>query len=281
VVIYVEPRNGQEKVVANTARTSLLLNDEPLPWAEWAAEFRSSMPEPIKNIVEEVSAISVGHDHRQSIRERLKQILELFKLSRYRPSPSGSLNLDEGVSGGMAPEGSGSAKNGGGKRGGSGGNAGDIYALFQAPLGSPGEELRSPVPDPSVRWISVKDGSRAPAELEDRAAKYLPQQDLLMINADFRVFTDMVERWCQKYSHVSGARPAVESAVHEWFEQQLVETVMGALSLRGSSEWAMPDLEKVWNEEALTAAVLPRYHIDVSVKRALGGRLGSLKEQIA
>ena len=32
----------------------------------------------------------------------------------------------------------------------------------------------------------------------------------------------------------------------------------------------------MWTEEALTAAVLPRYHIDISVKRALGSKLGKL-----
>jgi hypothetical protein len=33
----------------------------------------------------------------------------------------------------------------------------------------------------------------------------------------------------------------------------------------------------LWSEEALTAAVLPRWHIDQSIKRQLGHRLGSLK----
>ena len=32
-------------------------------------------------------------------------------------------------------------------------------------------------------------------------------------------------------------------------------------------------------EEALTAAVLQRYHVDVNVKRTLGAKLGSLKEK--
>jgi hypothetical protein len=282
VVIYVEPRNGREnRVVANTARTNLLLNDEPLPWVEWAAEFRVAMPEPIKRLVDEVSATSTGHDHRQSIRERLKQVLDLFKFSRYRPAATGSATIDESTLVGTARDqdtGT-TSSNGGGKRGGAGGAAGDIYALFQTPIGSPGEEIRSAIPEPKTDWISVKDGTRVAPDLEDRAAKYLPEQNLLMANADFRVFTDMVERWCQRYSHAPGARTVVESAVHEWFEQQLVEAIMGALALRGSSQWTMQDLQKVWSEEALTAAVLPRYHVDINVKRALGAKIGSLKDQ--
>ena len=36
----------------------------------------------------------------------------------------------------------------------------------------------------------------------------------------------------------------------------------------------MLELAQLWDEPALTAAVLPRYHIDMSIKRVLGQRLG-------
>jgi hypothetical protein len=98
-----------------------------------------------------------------------------------------------------------------------------------------------------------------------------------MINADFRVFTDMVERWLHAYSHVPGAKIAVKEVVHEWFEQQLIETVMSAQALKSTGKWSLQELERLWDEEALTAAVLPRWHIDQSIKRNLGHRLGSLK----
>ena len=284
VVIYIEPKNGTENhVIANTARTTLFLNDEPLPWLEWAAEFRASMPDAIKALVEEVSAKSSEHDHQQSIRERLKQILDLFKVSRYKPVASGAITIEDSVLGlgGVAVEKDRPRSGSHGKPGGTGGRAGDIYALFQTVSGNPGEEVKTFAPEPKVQWISVNDGTRTPPDLEDRAAKYLPPQNTLMINADFRVFNDMVDRWCKKYSHVSGAKSVVESVVREWFEQQLVETIMGALALRGSSQWTMEDLEKLWGDEALTAAVLPRYHVDINVKRTLGSKIGSLKEQVA
>jgi hypothetical protein len=69
--------------------------------------------------------------------------------------------------------------------------------------------------------------------------------------------------------------------VREWFEQQLIEAVIGALALKGSSQWTMQDVEKLWSEEALTTSVLPRYHIDMNIKRTLGAKLGSLREQAA
>lgn len=284
VAIYIEPRNGVgNRVVSNTARTTLLMNDEPLPWAEWAVEFRNALPEPIKRLVEELSATSSGSDHRQSIRERLKQIMDLFKLTRYRPAKAGTATLDDQPGLGGAPaadqDETKASVNPRKPGAGGGGRAGDIYALFQATIGDPAQQLRTPVPEPAVKWISVKDGTRTPPDLEDRAAKYLPGENLLMINADFRVFSDMIERWAQKYSHAPGARSVIEQVVQEWFEQQLMEAIMGSFALKGSPQWTMQELEKLWNEEALTAAVLPRYHVDVNVKRALGAKIGSLKDQ--
>ena len=36
-----------------------------------------------------------------------------------------------------------------------------------------------------------------------------------------------MDRWTEAYGDASGAQPAVEEIVHEWFEQALVETVIG------------------------------------------------------
>ncbi len=40
-------------------------------------------------------------------------------------------------------------------------------------------------------------------------------------------------------------------------------------------------MARAMSEEALTAAVMQRYHIDVAVKRALGAKLGTLKDKAA
>ena len=52
VVIYVEPQGGEfSNLTTNTARTQLSINGEPLPWADWAAEFREKMPGEISELV--------------------------------------------------------------------------------------------------------------------------------------------------------------------------------------------------------------------------------------
>ena len=160
------------------------------------------------------------------------------------------------------------------------GRAGDIYALFAVDDGEPGEEVLANT-DPDVTWKTLEEGTRQPGELEDRAAKYLADQNRILINADFRVFTDMIDRWHERYYEVPGARSHIKEVVQEWFEQALIETILGVKALSGSQEWTSEDIARAWSEEALSAAVMQRYHIDNNVKRVLGAQLGSLKEKSA
>jgi hypothetical protein len=282
----VEPRqtaNGD--LSANTARTQLLIEGQPLPWTEYAAEFRERMPEAIIRLMDQVAAGTGNSDNAAAIRERLKQIRDLFKFSRYRPTPEGKHFIDDsfsnvgGATGDTTTAGSGT-REGAGRNRGTGGRAGDIYSLFADTGGTPAEDVGG-FTDPQVKWVSVRDKTRTIDFLEDRAAKYLPEANTIQANADFRVFTDMIARWRKFYSYAPGAEPVVEAVVKEWFQQQLVETVMGALALRKSGNWSEQEVEELWSEAALTSAVLPRYHIDERIKRSLGSRLGTLKDKDA
>jgi hypothetical protein len=287
VVLYVEPLTGEDRrVSSNTARTQLLLNSEPLPWTDWAAEFRANLPKPIQQLMEEITAGSSATDHKQAIRERLRQVKDLLKFSRYRPTPNGDKLIGEDVTAGGESATSDkkkkpSAGGRGGGGGGRGGNGGNIYALFLIDEnGQPAEEVLGAV-EPIVQWVTAAEGTRTQGLLEDRAAKFLPEQNVLQINGDFRAFTDMVDRWCNFYSHVPGARHEITEVTREWFEQALVETVMGVQALKESRQWTQEDILTSLSEEALTAAVMPRYHVDVAVKRALGSKLGTIKDKTA
>jgi hypothetical protein len=276
VVIYVEPDKSQE-VTSNTARTHLLIDNEALNWAEPAAEFRENMPDELEAFQNEIGQKAQHSDHRIAIRERLKAIKELFKFGRYRPAKSGKFTIGEITenSGGTSEDEGGKREGKSNRAGGGGGSRGDIYALFTEEGGEPAELVNGPI-EPLVSWISVEDGSRSAGDLEDRAARYLPEANQLLVNADFRAFTDMMERWVLKYD-VSGSQATViRDTVREWFEQQLIETILSAWALRHSGRWSMIELPELWSESALTAAVLPRYHIDINIKRSLGQRLGKL-----
>jgi hypothetical protein len=129
--------------------------------------------------------------------------------------------------------------------------------------------------------VSEKDGTRTSPFLDNRAATFSPAQNLLQVNADFRVFEDMVARWINVYVEIPGADKTIRAVVHEWFTQQLIESVMSAMALKNTGNWSIQELEKLWTEEALTASVLPRWHIDQQIKRSLGSKLGKATQAAA
>ena len=280
VVIYVEPDESLA-LTTNTARTQLLIDNEPLPWAEWASEFASDLPAPLQALVEEVAAGSSQGDHQKAIRDRLKNILDLFKVSRYRPAADGEAHVDPTR---LQRSKTGSASGGNGSRRddrprSTGGAPGGIYSVFLKEGGEPARAVNSEL-FPETTWVSVEDGTREHGDMEDRAARYLIDRNTLLINADFRAFRDMVERWMNDWPASPGVARVVEDAVRGWFEQALVETVLGVLALKESKEWATQDIETGLSEIALTSAVMQRYHINVAVKRELGSKLGKLKAAV-
>ena len=155
-----------------------------------------------------------------------------------------------------------------------------VYAIFQKEGGVPGKKVQ-PEPFPEVQWIRLKDGTLELGMIEDRAARYLSNQNTLLINADFRVFTDMVNKFLKDLGGNPALSDSVEDAVHNWFEQALVETIIGVQALRHAKEWSPENIDAALSEEALTAAVMQRYHVHNSVKRELGSKLGKLDLGVA
>lgn len=286
IVLYVEPRNGPGRALsANTARTQLLLNGAPLPYAEWAHQFREKMPQEIRDYIDAVIAGTSAADHSQSIMERLKSYVGLFRLSRYRALTGGPLLAGDRVTGGRPTTDSGrpveSRPRSDTPRRKPGSETGDLLAAMLADDGDEAEATKpSDPPIPKVVWLSEADGTRSSDILDDRAAKFLAEDNLIQANSDFRVFTDMADYWCDEYGVERGNR-AVIDVVREWFEQVLVETVIGCQALQGERRWSPKDMETLLSEEALTAAVMQRYHVANAIKRTLGAKLGSLKGKAA
>jgi hypothetical protein len=286
VVIYLEPTPTKgQSLTTNTARTTLLLNGEKLPWEDWAYEFREKMPKRLAEFVSERAAALAEKDHTSSIKERLKNVLDLYKVSRYRPAPEGVYLSDEAsaVRIGRSPLSGRKSESGGGgvgtevgatSAGQREGEVGNIYHLFEKKGGSPSEKTAAD-PFPIVKWVSVEDrGREAGDPLEDKAATFVPNQNTLLVNADFRVFKDMIARLCKEKEAGLGLEDAVKEIVHQWFEQALVETVIGVQQLRGSKEWGPEEIDKALSPEALTSAVMQRYHVYIACRRELGARFG-------
>jgi hypothetical protein len=85
VVLHLEPRVHTSRLEANTARTMLLLDHEPLPWSRWGEEFAARMPAEIRRLQERVANAS-GIPRREAIRSRVEAILPLYHRSQYRPT---------------------------------------------------------------------------------------------------------------------------------------------------------------------------------------------------
>lgn len=73
----------------------------------------------------------------------------------------------------------------------------------------------------------------------------------------------------------------VTEVAQEWFEQSLVEAVLSSNALRDAQHWSIDDVRQLLSEEGLTAVVLPRWHIEQSIKRALGSTFGALRGKVA
>jgi len=136
----------ENQVVTNTFRTQLLMNGEPLPWTDWAGEFREAMPDEINALMEAISAKSSGADHSKSIRDRLKALMDLYKVSQYRPTPDGSLQIaDSQPTAGGNPPGRALTSTGSGNQTGvrsnRGGNVGGVYSTFLKSGGQAGTRL--------------------------------------------------------------------------------------------------------------------------------------------
>jgi hypothetical protein len=278
VVIYAQP-NERLDVAANIARSGLLIHGEELPWAKWAAEFRSDLPEELRQLMDSIVSSSETVDHRDAIKRRLREIKDLMRISRYRRNVNGNLRVDGALPGGgdSRPDGSTRNPNESSNSGG-GGSSSDIYGAFISADGESAIESASKSNEPRVVWVSVNDTppSRSHGDdFEDRAGIYLKDQNMIQANADFRVFEDMIHSVAARYEDSSEIAHQVTDTVREWFEQQLTEAVIGVLALQGSPHWSTQTIDAALSAEALTTSVMPRYNTYRMITRSLGARLGA------
>jgi hypothetical protein len=278
VVLYVEPHGDGTRVTQDTVRTQVKIDGQPLPWERYAEEFESKMPPELRAFQEQIAAGASHRDHSAAVRERLADVADLYNIPRYRPEPTGVINIHEPTTGGQAGQQSQETdgkQRSAQRRGGTGGN---VYALFEDERGEPAVPVDAhALPEIKVDWVSAKDRTRTPPHLEDRAAAYDRRHNTLEINADFRGYTDVLDRWSKRYKGVAGANSVIESITASWWQQTLEETILGVLALRGSEHWSERTVAEALSEISLTAAAMARYHLDAALKRDLAIRLGTLR----
>lgn len=260
VVIYLEPHSSlTQRVQANTARTHLLINGEPLPWSDWQAEFQKKMPQEIQALMDAIAMRTVRESSKDDIKKRLEPILSLFNPSRYKTNPEGNVDIEPpGVIGGK-PEPAEQEKIDTNPPGGKGGKGGkSIYSHFITKEGKRGERIKRGPSYPECRWVSVANGSRVPPYLEDSAASYVPERNEIHINADFRVFGDVTKYLRKENTNIAGGAITVNRLLRFEIEAILTQVVLGVAGLEGSKEWPEERIKSARSEEGMTAAVMPR-----------------------
>ncbi|MDB5618101.1 ATP-binding protein [Tardiphaga sp.] len=276
VVIYVEPEN----VVQNTSRTGLVRPDgSPLKWDVWQDEFRQNMPPVLRQFLDKLINDNSKDSHADSIRERLKSLKELFRISRYRRSSKGALraNPDFEVPLGTAhsTEGNQGSING---AGGTGVQSGALATSLLSELvddesGVPAD-LVSPDPFPKLSWLEETES------LRDRAAEYLPSDNQIVANKNFLGLTDLISYFSKNHHDTPELLPVIEDVVKEAFEQVLIESVAGALSLRNRQHWNLDDFDRAISREALTTVVMQRYWMCSHIRRTLGSKIKGFNELV-
>lgn len=275
VVIYVQPDISKLPVYSNTARSSLIVNGEGLPWTQWHIEFRENMPIEIREMMDKILLGADTGNYEENVKRRWREIKELFQLHKYRRTRSGDLNVDGMNTGGNERRLDG-ALNGRPRssHGGSGGGNADLYAAFISTEGDLGELVSKDSNLPKTIWISAQEQTREVGDLEDRAARYVREENTIYINRDFRVFEGLRAAAADLYPHASEVE--VKRSVEEWVSLQLTEAVMGVIALQGSSEWSdAATIDNALTPESLTATVMPRYATFSLIKRQLSQLVGA------
>lgn len=266
VVIYMEPMGGD--ITTNTARTQLIIDNGPPPWTDWAHQFRDNMPEALRDFVESFEAKRTPVDD-AGIKARIKEVLQLFSVPKYVASARGPLEIDNEEDSAGRP----GARSGGGTR-----REPDEPAKPRPPQAARGLKPKGTRGDqvnrddlPRTHWKYVADGTRARGEMEDKAAHYDAESNELYINGDFRTFVAWIDYFARQYPSIPGVRETIKAQVEIWWEQMLLEAVLAFQDFRRSPHWT--EMHTL-TDEALTMAVLPRYHFFNAFKRAIRTQLG-------
>jgi hypothetical protein len=242
VMIYVEPDDAEQ----STSRSHLVKKDgSNVDWGIYQDEFKNNLPQEIRDFMDQMLNETSQASFSKIISKRLKSIQALFLLSGYKP-----LQIKRQPK--LTPENL-SAKN-------KADNKTDKENPETPPTNiNPPEGNLAPELDvnlfPTVEWTN----ELSSPQLSGRAAEYIESSNLVLANADFKGFKDLIQYFLDKYAGTENLDTFVVSAVNEVVEQALMECVAGALSLRDQPHWNPHQSHLSLTTEAITMAMMQRY----------------------
>jgi hypothetical protein len=281
VVLYIEPQ-ATTALTTDTARTTLKVEGQPLPWAEWAQEFREKMPQALQDIQNDEHHKCSSEDRKKALADRLSKILGLYRLKSYRKAETGTFRMDPTLTGtpedeeDIIPPPPGPTKKPRPpqdhilKKT----KVGNVFSHFIKQTGAPAEEVETASIYPEILWIEDPQEH----DLVGYAATYLPATNQIKMNKQFSGFISLVDHFAKDYGDNDVIRETCTNAIHGWYELAIIDTFMGIRSLQKSSKWSDEETFRALSQEALTAVCMQRYHQANAIKRELGSKMGAVRE---
>ena len=159
------------------------------------------------------------------------------------------------------------------------GNTGNQYSDFIKPKGKKGESKKGQDMIPDVNWVSPADHPL----LEDRAAQYIRHHNRLLINEEFRGFTQLVDTiLADKGGNKPGAKAAVLDSAKVHYQVSICETILRVQMLKkGGRTWKEEDIENALNPLALTTSVMSHRLLHEKIKRSVVVKIGKVIKKAA
>lgn len=271
--LHIEPTSP--KYVQNNSRSGIIkIGEESLPWERWQSEFRDQIPKELQDYMQGLLSDDVGKN--KSIKDRLKKYKQFYKLSKYKLNKRGQIVVDsndlvESETGGFISGGTGRRSS---SKGSNSGIIEDLLAITRKNDGQKATEVNDPFPD--VQWVAEENDICELEEIKDRAGVFREDAYRIFANEDFTKFQDAENYFAEKYKD-EVPRENIKGLVQEVFQQQLMETIAGVMSLKNRKDWSGKPFESAISPEALTVAVSSTYYFYEMINRQLGGIAKQLK----
>lgn len=259
----------------------------------WSSQFRDNLPSRIRETINsEQARLEVDDPDRQKrIRNRLKDTFAMLRTPRFRAHDGGRARagLTSVVDAGGEGSGGVSRSVGDGSRNGSARPRGLSDLLVEAidEESLPAEPVFS-IQELTVRWVSETDAADlALVEsdglgLRDRAAALVgidgQKATEIAANVDFRMYQSVLASLLNEFN-VEGddeKSALITKTAREWFEQKLIETVIGIRMLENGGSWTPASLSAALDPRSLTAAFISdTFHTRAAIRQNLVKQLGS------
>jgi len=296
IAFVIEPKGST--ITSDFARAHVLVSGVPVlesdAWLMWCEQFRSQVPDRIRQTMAEEQARLEAEDpdRARRIRDRLRDVMHLLRPRRFRRSPEPRVRATVEVTGpgaGAGPVGETNQTKEPRQNTGRGRGIGAVLSQVDEQAGEPASEIMS-VLNIEPLWVTEEQSEKMTimkgnsVGLRDRAAALAGTDgrtaNVLLLNRDFRGYQAILAAmndWANPEGD-DGKAAQIKAATEEWVEQKMIEAVQGLRQLENASTWITQHYDEALSPVALTAAFMAdRWHTLKEVKRVAGALRSATK----